>query len=332
MRPKVVCLRSKDAFERVGVPLPGSFDYSFFPNYDEEQVARAAVDADFILAPSPYHPVTAKIISGGRSLKLIQMTGSGVDNVDLEAADRARIPVANCPGQNSRAVAQLAFLTMGALCRGVLEADHGIKKGNYLDVRRKLESEGMDELEDLTLGLLGLGFVGKEMARIGAFFGAKVHYYDVVRLTPEQEKELEVTFVDFKELLKISDLLSLHLPINKGTEKLIGRGEFASMKPGAIFINTSRGAIVDTEALIDALKSKRLRGAALDAFDPEPLPSDHPLLSVDEEVRRRLILTPHIGASTRQSFRRMFQEGINNVLRVVNGEKARYVVNLKQGG
>ena len=331
MRPRIVCLRSKDDFERVEVVLPEGFDYYFFPKYDEEQVASASVDADFILAPSPYHPVTAKIISSARSLKLIQMTGSGVDTVDLEAADRAKIPVANCPGQNSRAVAQLAFITIGALCRGILEADHETKSGNYSQVRRKLEKEGMYELENLSLGLLGLGYVGKEMARIGAFFGLRLYYYDVVRRHPEEERELEVTFASFRDLLKISDIISLHLPINEETERLIGRAEFALMKPGAVFINTSRGAVVDQEALIEALKSKKLRGAALDAFDPEPVPADHPLLSVDEEVRKRLILTPHIGASTRQSFRRMFQEGINNVLRVVNGEKARYVVNLKQG-
>jgi phosphoglycerate dehydrogenase-like enzyme len=330
MKPKVVCLRSKDDFERVGVVLPGSVDYCFFPAYDEEQVARASADADFILAPSPYHPITARIISRARSLKLIQMTGSGVDAVDLEAADRAGIPVANCPGQNSKAVAQLAFTAMGALCRGILEADYETKKGNYLEIRRKLEGEGMYELENLNLGLLGLGFVGKEMARIGAFFGARVYYYDIVRLVPEEEREREVTFAGFRDLLKMSDIISLHLPINKNTEKLIGRQEFALMKPGAVFINTSRGAIIDPEALIDSLKSKKLKGAAIDAFDPEPLPPDHPLLSVDEEVRKRLILTPHIGASTRQSFRRMFEEGIANVLRVVNGERARYVVNLKR--
>jgi phosphoglycerate dehydrogenase-like enzyme len=102
------------------------------------------------------------------------------------------------------------------------------------------------------------------------------------------------------------------------------------MKHNAILINCSRGAIIDDEALVEALKSKRLRGAALDSFDPEPLPSGHPLLSLDDEIKKRLILTPHIGGTTRQAFRRMFQEAINNILRVVRGEKPRYVVNLKQ--
>jgi phosphoglycerate dehydrogenase-like enzyme len=168
------------------------------------------------------------------------------------------------------------------------------------------------------------------MAKMGAFFGLHLYYYDILRLSPEKEKEFKVTFVEFKELLRISDILSIHLPINDSTKKLLGPEEFALMKPNSLLINTSRGAILDDEALIHALKTGRLKGAALDAFDPEPLPLGHPLLSLSPEIQKRLIFTPHIGGSTRQSYRRMFQESINNILRVLRGEKPKYVVNLKQ--
>ncbi len=330
MKPKLVCLRPKQDFDRVSVSFPESFDVHFFKEYDEDLVARACVNADFIIAPSPFPPITAKIISGANSLKLIQLTGTGFDTVDLHAADKAGIPVANCPGQNSKAVAELAFITIGALNRGIIEADMETKKGNYQEVRKKLESEGMYQFENLNLGLLGIGLIGKEMAKIGAFFGLNLYYYDILRLSPEQEKEFKITFMGFKELLNISDILSIHLPINTSTKKLLGPEEFALMKGNAILINTSRGAIIDDEALIHALKSKRLKGAALDAFDPEPLPREHPLLSLDPEIKKRLIFTPHIGGSTRQSFRRMFQEAINNLLRVVKGEKPKYVVNPRE--
>jgi len=330
MKTKVVCLRPKDDFDRVNVTFPESFDVHFFQEYDEDIVAQACVDADFIMAPSPFPPITAKIISGARSLKLIQLTGSGFDTVDLHAADEAEIPVANCPGQNSKTVAQLTFITIGALNRGIIEADIETKKGNFQEVRKKLEREGMYEFENLNLGLLGIGLIGKEMAKIGAFFGLNLYYYDILRLSPEQEREFKVTFVGFKELLKVSDIVSIHLPINESTKKLLGREEFALMKPNAILINTSRGAIIDDEALIHVLKSKRLKGAALDAFDPEPLPREHPFLLLDPEIKKRLIFTPHIGGSTRQSFRRMFQEAINNLLRVLKGERPKYVVNLRQ--
>jgi lactate dehydrogenase-like 2-hydroxyacid dehydrogenase len=332
MKPKVLCLRPKQDFDRVNVSFPESLDVHFFKEYDEDQVARACVNANFIIAPSPFPPITAKIISAAKALKLIQLTGSGFDTVDLQAADEAGIPVANCPGQNSKAVAELAFITIGALNRGMIEADIETKKGNFQEVRKKLEREGMYQFENLNLGLLGIGLIGKEMAKIGAFFGLNLYYYDILRLSPEQEKEFKITFIGFKELLKISDILSIHLPINKSTKKLLGPEEFALMKANAILINTSRGAIIDDEALIHALKSKRLKGAALDAFDPEPLPREHPLLSLDPEIKKRLIFTPHIGGSTRQSFRRMFQEAIDNMLRVLGGEKPKYVVNSRQEG
>jgi phosphoglycerate dehydrogenase-like enzyme len=330
MKPKVICLRPRDDFDRVNVIIPEFFEIQFFPKYDEERVAQACSDADFIMAPSPFPPITAKIISGAKSLRLIQLTGSGFDTVDLEAADKAGVPVANCPGQNSKTVAELAFITMGVLNRGILEADIETKNGKYREVREKLEREGMYEFENLNLGLLGLGLIGKEMAKMGAFFGLHLYYYDILRLSPEKEKEFKVTFVEFKELLRISDILSIHLPINDSTKKLLGPEEFALMKPNSLLINTSRGAILDDEALIHALKTGRLKGAALDAFDPEPLPLGHPLLSLSPEIQKRLIFTPHIGGSTRQSYRRMFQESINNILRVLRGEKPKYVVNLKQ--
>jgi lactate dehydrogenase-like 2-hydroxyacid dehydrogenase len=330
MKSKVICLRPRHDFDRVNVIIPESFDIQFFAKYDEGMVAQACLDADFIMAPSPFPPITAKIILGAKSLKLIQLTGSGFDTVDLEAADKAGIPVANCPGQNSKTVAELAFITMGALNRGIIKADIETKDEKYKEVREKLEREGMYEFENLNLGLLGLGLIGKEMAKIGAFFRLDLYYYDILRLSPEQEKEFKVTFVEFKKLLRISDILSIHLPINNSTKKLLGPEEFALMKPNSLLINTSRGAIVDDEALIHALKSGRLKGAALDAFDPEPLPLGHPLLSLDPEIKKRLIFTPHIGGSTRQSFHRMLQESINNILRVLRGEKPKYVVNLRQ--
>ena len=329
----VISLRPKSDFELANVEIPESFDIRFFPRYpqyyNEEEMAQASADTDFILVPSPY-PLTAKIISGAKSLKLIQIFGSGYENVDLEAADKLGVPVARNPGQNAKGVAELALLCMGNLNRGILESDIEIKKGHYQEVEESLRRRGTYELEDMNLGILGVGPMGRELARIGAFFGANLYYYDMIRLLPEQEKELKLTFVEFKELLRVSDILSLHIPLNESTEKIIGRNELSLMKPTAILVNTSRGELVDDEALIEALKSNRLKGAALDTFDPEPIPPGHPFLSLDPELQKKLIFTPHLGGGTRQSNRRMFREAINNILRVMTGEQPKYVVNLKQ--
>jgi len=332
MKANVICLRPKHDFDRAGVILPSFLDVQFHLNADEDRLAEVCADADVILTSSTTPPITAKIISRARSLKLIQLTGSGYNTVDLTAADEAGVPVARIPGQNSKPVAQLAFVFMSMLDRGILEADAETKKGNYEEVREKIRKQGAFELEGKTLGILGVGPLGKEMARIGAFFGAHLFYYDVIRLSPEQEKELKLTFVDFETLLKRSDILTLHIPLTRETRNLIGPRELGLMKPTAILINTSRGGIVDERALLDALASGRLKGAALDAFEPEPIPRDHPFLSLDSDLQKRLLLTPHIGGATRQAHSRMYQESIDNILRVLRGEEPKYVVNLKHAG
>ncbi len=330
MRAKVVCLRPKHDFDRAKVEIPESFNILFFPQYDEKEVGDAVADADFILAPSHNPPITAKLIDRAKSLKMIQLCGSGYEKVDLKAASRAGVLVARSAGQNSQAVAQLAFVLMTMLNRGIMEADREIKKGNYQAVREKLRKEGTYELENLNLGIVGVGPMGKEMARIGAFFGARLFYFDILRLSADQEKEMKLTFTEFDELLKISDVLTLHVPLNAKTKNMIGRRELSMMKKSAVLINTSRGALIDEEALMEALKARRLKGAALDVFDPEPLPADHPFLSLAPEVLDRLIMTPHLGGTTKQSQNRMFQEAINNILLFMKGDVPKYVVNAEQ--
>ncbi|MFB3885509.1 MAG: NAD(P)-dependent oxidoreductase [Thermodesulfobacteriota bacterium] len=330
MKSKVICLRPRHDFDRAGIEISETFDIQFFPHFDEETVSRALVDADFILASSHHPPITARLISSARSLKMIQLCGAGYDNVDLEAANKARIPVARSPGQNSRAVAEYSYNLMSLLNRGIWEGDYETKRGRYQWVREKLRKEGVYELDGMNLGILGLGAVGKEMAKIGGFFGAHLFYFDIIRLPSEEERDLRVIYVDFPELLKTSDILSLHIPLSETTRNLIGRRELALMKPSAILINTARGGIVDHGALLEALRTNQLKGAALDVFDPEPIPEGHPFLSLDAELQKRLILTPHLAGSGRQSQNRMFKEAINNILRVMRGEAPRYVVNLRQ--
>jgi len=332
MKSKVICLRPKHDFDRAGITMPASFNVEFYPKADEERLAEVCADADVLLSSSTTPPITAKIISRARALKLIQLTGSGYNTVDLAAADKAGVPVARIPGQNSKSVAQFAFVLMSMLDWGILEADTETKKGHFEEVREKIRKAGAYELEGKVLGILGVGPIGKEMARIGAFFDADLCYFDILRLSPEQEKELKLTYVDFETLLKRSDILTLHIPLTRETRKLIGSKELGWMKPTAILINTSRGGIVDEKALLDALASGRLKGAALDAFEPEPIPPDHPFLSLDGDLQKRIILTPHIGGATRQAHSRMYQESIENILRVLRGEQPKYVVNLKHAG
>ena len=330
MKVKVVCLRPKHDFDRAEVAIPESFDIRFFPKFEEQAVFKEIIDADFILTPSHSAPITAQLMAQAKSLKLIQLCGAGYDNVYVEAASKAGIPVARSADQNSKAVAQLAFTFMTILSRGLLEADREIKKGNYQAVREKLRRDVAYELEGRNLCILGIGPIGKEVAKIGAFFGAKLYYYDIIHLSPEDEQEMKLTFLDFADILKQADILTLHVPLNIKTKNMIGRQELALMKDSALLINTSRGGVLDNEALIEALTMNRLGGAALDAFDPEPMPSDHPFLQLDPELQKKLILTPHMGGVTKQSQKRMLELAINNILSVMRGEAPQYIVNWAQ--
>jgi phosphoglycerate dehydrogenase-like enzyme len=330
MRSKVICLRPKHDFDQAKIAIPESFDIQFYPQYEENTVVQVCRDAEFILASSHYPRINEKLIASAKALKLIQLCGSGYDNVDLDSADRARIPVARSPGQNSRAVAEYSYNLINLLNRGILEGDYETKRGRYQSVRESLRKRGLYELGGMNVGIVGIGPVGKEMAKIAGYFGANLFYFDIIRLSPEAEKELKVTYADLITLLKACDAVSLHVSLNESTRHMIGRKELNLMKPSAVLINTARGALIDNEALIEALKANKLRGAALDVFDPEPIPEGHPFLSLEPELQKKLILTPHLAGAGRQSQNRMFQEAINNILRVIGGERPNYVVNLDQ--
>jgi D-3-phosphoglycerate dehydrogenase len=164
------------------------------------------------------------------------------------------------------------------------------------------------------------------VARLALAFGAKVIYYDVER-RPELERELGIYYLSLPELLAQADVVSLHLPLLPETKNFIGERELGLMKPTALVINTSRGGIVDEEALVRAILAGRIAGAALDTFSVEPLPPGHPLASLPEGLRHRLLLTPHLAGVTRQSFGRMCQNAIENIARVARGEPPQFVVN-----
>jgi glyoxylate reductase/D-3-phosphoglycerate dehydrogenase len=179
----------------------------------------------------------------------------------------------------------------------------------------------MYELFDKTLGIVGLGTIGKKVARLGRAFGMRVQYYDIARLNADAEDALGVRFRLLRELLKSSDVVSLHVPLNDSTRALIGAGELALMKPGAILINTSRGPVVDEPALYEALNGGRLFGAGLDVFDQEPPPPDNPLLTLDN-----VVLTAHFAGPTWDNHVARFRNAFDNVQRVARGEPPLWVV------
>ena len=246
-------------------------------------------------------------------LKLVQSLSVGTDDVDLSAAKQAGVPVAVNGGANAISVAEHTILLILALYRKVITTVNRVNSGVWGDSR--LGTERYYEIFGKTVGLLGLGNIGRKVAGRLAPFGPNLIYYDPFRLDSDRERQLNAEYVAFEEVLERADIVSLHLPLTEETHHLIGARELALMKDTAILINTARGPLVDEEALVSSLEAGEIAGAGLDVLSQEPAPADHPLLG-----RNDVVVTPHIAGPTWDSWPRRFANGFANILRVENGE------------
>ena len=257
--------------------------------------------------------VTAQVIqSAGPRLKVVGRAGVGVDNVDLEAAKARGLTVINAPEAASVAVAELTLGLMLALARQIPFADASMRRAEW----RKAELHG-SELANKTLGIIGVGRIGAAVAIRAAAFGMRVIGYDPL-LAPEELQRRGTEPTTFETLLAESDYICLHLPLNNETRGLIGREALSRMKSGARLISAARGGIVDEAALLEALDSGRLAGAALDVFAEEP-PGDSPL-----NRHPKVVLTPHIGAQTEEAQSKAARDIAMEVLAALRGEPLRW--------
>jgi len=253
------------------------------------------------------------------NLKLVQLLSAGYDRCDIEAARRAGVPICNNGGANAIAVAEHALLLMLAVCRRIIWQHANVAAGrwrgnNWADVK-------LFELYGRTLGIVGLGTIGKKVARLAQAFGMSVQYYDVVRLSEDQADALGVRFRLMDELLRTSDIVSLHVPLTPLTRHMIGAAQLRLMKSTAYLINTCRGPVVDEPALYEALASNTIAGAGLDVFDQEPPPPDNKLFGL-----ANVILTAHFAGPTWDNQYARFRNAFDNVQRVARGEKPLWVI------
>ena len=252
-------------------------------------------------------------------LRLVQLLSAGYDHVDIEAARKAKVPVSNNGGANAIAVAEHTIMLMLAVYKRIVRFHNDVvagkwRAGNPSDSR-------VYELAGKTLGIVGLGNIGKKVARRAAAFDMKIQYYDIVRLNEDQEDALGARFALFEELLRSSDVLSLHVPLTDGTRRMMGAREFALMKPGAILVNTCRGPVVDEDALHRALTQRQIAGAGLDVFVEEPPKPNHPLFALPN-----VTLSPHSAGPTWENWTARFRNGFDNIQRVAAGDKPRWVI------
>ena len=295
--------------------LPKGFDLQWTAHAD---VPAAIQDADFLCGFIGPLTTEALVSAAGNRLKLVQLMSVGYDRFNLDGARAAKLPVSVNGGANAIAVAEHAVMMMLATLKRVHELDAAVRGGGW---RSASHSDRVYELWHSTVGIVGMGRIGQEVATRLAGWDANIVYYDPFRLAPEREQALGVRYVELDELLRTADVVTVHVPLNAQTRHLIDAESLSIMKSTSVLVNTARGELVDEVALVQALKEGRILGAGLDVLSQEPPPADHPIFEL-----KNVILTPHTAGPTWQSFPRRFANCFANIERVQNGEKAQWVV------
>ena len=283
-----------DAIAREGVEIlkQRGLEVVDLSDLPKDKLVEKVGDLDAIIVRSATK-VRKDMIDAAKNLKVIGRAGVGLDNIDVEYAKSKGIKVINTPGATSISVAELTIGLILAVMRKIAYGDRETRAGNW----PKKKCKGI-EMYGKTLGIIGIGRIGREVAKRAKAFGMNVVYYDVYRPGEDVEKELGVEYRDLDTLISESDVITLHVPLLPETRHMINRERIEKMKDGAIIINAARGGIVDEEALYNALKSGKLYGAALDVYENEPL-KDSKLFELDN-----IVFTPHIGAQTKEGQQR----------------------------
>jgi phosphoglycerate dehydrogenase-like enzyme len=267
------------------------------------------------------HPVDRQLLEKMPKLKFLQQPSAGYEHIDLDACRARAVQVANTPGVNAAAVAEHAIMVALALLKRLISANASTHAGKWTQHELMWE-RGVFELGGKTWGIVGFGAVGREVAKRLTAFGVNLLYYDVQRLGLEKESDARVTYKPLDHLLRLADIVSLHVPLTPETRSLIGSRELSFLKSHAILINVARGECVDERALADRLRTKKLGGAGIDVFSQEPIPPDHPLLECDNAL-----LTPHIAGATNEVRERVVRMAVANIVQFLQGRQPQYVLN-----
>ncbi len=314
----VIVLRPEADFQRVDALPPKSLSVTYRAP-DDPELPALMTQARAMVIPAVGPKLPASLFEGS-TVKLVQVTGAGLDRLDEAALKRLGIAVANVPGGSNSAVSEYAVTAASTLLRRFAWADAELKTGNYDIFRKRMLSDNLGGLDGLTVGVIGLGVIGLAVAQAFHRAGARIAYFDPAPRDPKAAAAMNAQSLSLEELLRASDVVTLHAPLLPATKGLIGDKQLSLMKPGAILVNAARGGIVDEAALTAHLESGHLGGAAVDVYSAEPPAADNPLFQVKGDAARRLLLTPHIAGVTRQSAAFLFRSSWTNVKRVLAGE------------
>ncbi len=303
---------SEAVADRLRDLLPPGFELDHATARGDEHLARIIADADYAI--SGQVAVSGDVLRAATRLKLLHKWGVGVDNLDVDTARELGIRVARTTGSNALPVAEFTLgLIIGAL-RHIAHGHHRLQQGQW----RNWSGGEPYLLSGKTVGLVGFGAIGRNVARLLTAFGCEILYHKPTRLPPGEERVLGVAYAGLHELLARSDVVSLHCPLTAQTQGLIDRAALRAMKPTATLVNVARGGVVVEADLVAALRAREIHSAAVDVYEIEPLPADSPLVGVDN-----LTLTPHLGAMAADSFAPTVTRMFDNIARVSRGEPVR---------
>ncbi len=310
---KALYLLHNDWIERVTREVAGrvapDFEVVFVNPADETAVLEHLPDADFIVCLA----LKSEWVPQLKKCQLVQHNGVGYDAIDVQGLKQAGIPLAISPEFTAIGVAEHAIMIMLALSRQLIPVHNSLARGEFEMFSWRA---GCTTLYGRTVGIIGLGRIGKQVARMAHAFGAKVIFNDIVDPPQSLIDELGLTAVSFEEILAQSEILTVHVPLTDLTRKMFGPAQFEQMQKGALYINASRGPTYSLAALIESLESGHLRGAGIDVYDPEPPPMNHPIFKLPN-----VICTPHMASGTIDRHTAIVEGQFANIQRVMNGER-----------
>jgi phosphoglycerate dehydrogenase-like enzyme len=300
------------------VPAGTEADIVIVDPRTEDAAVEAVADADIVLGDYTFEiPLNRRVIAAMERCRLIQQPSVGYQQIDVDAATELGVTVANVAGANDTAVAEHTVMAALALMRELPLTHDETRAGNWPQMTRPHY-----ELAGKTWGIIGFGRIGRQVAQRLQNWDLTLRYYDPFPADSETEQRLNIQSVELEQLLAESDVISLHLPLSSATRGLLGADLLKLVKPSAYLINVARGEIIDEPALVEALREQRLRGAALDVYDSEPLLPGHPLTELSNTI-----LTPHIAGTTLEARIRVMKQIAANVGRIVNGQAPVNVLN-----
>lgn len=311
MSVDVLCLRSLADFERANALPAPELKVAYHAPNDSEVIALMK-QARALVIPAVGPKLNPDIFEKS-AVKLVQVTGAGVDRLNLALLKSMDIAVANVPGGSNNAIAEYAVTAASILLRRFAWADAEIRTGNYQAFRARMLTDNLYGLEGRVIGVIGLGTIGLAVAQAFHRAGCQICYFDPTPRDVAAAQAINAQSVSLEELLRSADVVTLHVPLLPRTKGLIHARELQKMKPGAILIQASRGGIVDEAALAEALRSGHLGGAAVDVYETEPLSPDNVLFSLSGDAARRILFTPHIAGVTRQATEYLFRLAWRNV-------------------